>query len=461
MRIRIWLVPLLLGVFLAVSSVVSSQNRSLDLSGTVWDSVTSRPLPLVHLYLEKAKTGVATDPAGKYTLTVPVLPDRLTVSCIGYVTFELELTAGTAPEMDILLVPKVEMLDEVTIQSLKVQPVFKDENWSVLDYELQGNSIYLLIYRNRLSRSELLLLTNGGDTLARQTRLPDGITGLLKDCIDTVHLLTRELAYEINRKDGELAIRYPIGIDSFNLVFGNCITSVNNLIIFRRYYHYGLGVGYLGVNLHTRGWKKIAYVEDPFKMNLLAKNPTDLAALRMAPHMDETIRYLTGDEAGIPDQESYAAMRNVFPMFRFTQQAFYSPLKAPLVRIDGNLAVFDFPGSMIRYYDGNGTLFYQVPITFHHINIDRNIFNGVFDTKPWAEFDILSDEICFKVYALSQTGALTVLKKINLFNGSVTGTTTLAYPYPDKVRINNGYAYFMYKPPGDWMNKRLYRQRIN
>lgn len=453
-----WLRLLVSPVMFLLPLYMAAQQQGMVIQGSVTDQATGKPLPLVHVYLKNARSGVVTDINGWYLLRIPALPDRLIISCIGYLPVEKELNDTSSAVMNAGLVPKIEALSEVTIQSLKIEPVFKDEDWSVLDYELKGDIIYLLIFRNNLKHLELLLMNPKGDTLARQTDLPAGTTGLFKDCLDSIHLLTRDVVYQVCRESGDLILRYPDSWQKFNETFSQCITSLHGTIFVERYYWYGLGIEYAGINALTGERRKLAYVEDPFKLNLLKRNQEDIAALTDAPASDEFIT--SSFEYGIPDQEDYSVLRNGYAFKKFVRQAFYQPVNAPLVRIDDNLAVFDFPKSLIRFYDHDGQPIYEVPIRFHHRPSDLNIFKGIFDTREWDEYDICVDEARFKAYAIFRAGGTTDLREIDLFTGDLIRTIRLIYPFPEKLRINNGFAYFMYKPESEWTRKRLYRQRI-
>ena len=62
--------------------------------------------------------------------------------------------------------PRVYSLGEVDISAKRYRFVFKDMDYSVLDYEIMDDNILLLIFRYQLRRSELILLSLSGDTVS-------------------------------------------------------------------------------------------------------------------------------------------------------------------------------------------------------------------------------------------------------------------------------------------------------
>ena len=82
------------------------------------------------------------------------------------------------------------MLEGVAISASPVIPVFKDDHYSVLDYEIMDDNLLLLVYRYRLKRSQLVLLTRLGDTLD-YTDAPEIPSKLYKDALNNVHYVTQ------------------------------------------------------------------------------------------------------------------------------------------------------------------------------------------------------------------------------------------------------------------------------
>ncbi len=433
------------------------QVQHTMVSGRVIDANSGEPVPLAHIYLQNAEKGVVTNLSGDYSLEIFRLPDTLRVSCIGYTTLKLSIEAHPAGEINIILLPKIIDLSEVVISSWKIEPVFKDNQYSVLDYELDGRNIYLLIFRNQLARSELLYLDFAGDTISRKTDLPGKPKGLYKDCLDVIHFLTADHAYQVVHEGEKLLLKYPNSLDKFRETFGDCITSLQDNIFFRKFFYYNLVIEYFGVDKYNSEKTTLAIIRDDFQMNMLDKNPQDKLLL-LASGKPEVMGDLKG---GLASREMISALRSTSAQSHFLKSILYKPVRAPLKRIDENLVIFDFSNSRLRFYDPSGILFHEVPISFHHRNTDLNIFEGIFNSKGWKDYEVFVDEALYKAYALFASGGSYQLKEIDLFTGNLVQTHKLIYPYPEKIRIRNGYVYFLYKPASEWTKKRLYRQQID
>ena len=73
-----------LSLFLFVSVFAYAQKR--DITGTVIDKATNKPIEGANIMLEKSKVGTSTKKDGTFTLSVKSSKVRLIVSCIGYAT---------------------------------------------------------------------------------------------------------------------------------------------------------------------------------------------------------------------------------------------------------------------------------------------------------------------------------------------------------------------------------------
>ena len=113
----------ILFVTLALASLISqsaqAQNATGSISGTVVDSESGETLIGVNVVLEGTLKGTATDIDGKYTLKA-VEPGiyTLVVSYISFTTQRItgvEIKAGESVQMDIILNPETEFLDEIVV----------------------------------------------------------------------------------------------------------------------------------------------------------------------------------------------------------------------------------------------------------------------------------------------------------------------------------------------------------
>ncbi|MCD4737237.1 MAG: hypothetical protein K8R53_14435 [Bacteroidales bacterium] len=87
-----------------------------------------------------------------------------------------------------------------------------------------------------------------------------------------------------------------------------------------------------------------------------------------------------------------------------------------------------------------------IPINYHTI-------------KGWDDL-IIVDENLFKAYAVFKRSGVFELWEINLQNGNLGKSNKIYFPFVRKMRIRNGYVYFIYKDHSSWSKTKLYKQRL-
>ncbi|MEI6901044.1 MAG: carboxypeptidase-like regulatory domain-containing protein [Bacteroidota bacterium] len=159
--------------------------------GLVRDELTLKPLRDVNIKVYGTTRGTATDQAGNFSLAFNRLPATLVFSCVGYEIATYDISTIPDKPVEFLIRSKSYMLGEVDISSRKYSFLFKDKDYSVLDYELLGDNILLLIFRYQLKRAEMVMINRNGDTLAI-SKLPETPpASLFKDFLANVHYFSK------------------------------------------------------------------------------------------------------------------------------------------------------------------------------------------------------------------------------------------------------------------------------
>lgn len=144
------------------------------------------------------------------------------------------------------------------------------------------------------------------------------------------------------------------------------------------------------------------------------------------------------------DKKVVAAM-----MSGFTKSMFYEPLYAPLFVLNDTLTLFDHHTDQIFHFDKESNLVDSVKISYHH-------------PKKWRTWkkQVFADPTENKVYALFKNGANVSIKRINHMTGKVEGVHKFMNITADKIKIKDGYAYYIYRPFESTQEKFLYREVI-
>jgi hypothetical protein len=136
-------------------------------------------------------------------------------------------------------------------------------------------------------------------------------------------------------------------------------------------------------------------------------------------------------------------------MSGFTHSQFYEPLYAPLFVLKDTLCLFDHHNDRIFHFNNENILIDSVTISYHHPK----------NWRTWKK-QLFVDNTENKVYALFKNGANVSLKLIDHQSGKIKGVHKFSNITADKIKIKDGYAYYIYRPFESTQEKFLYREVI-
>ena len=113
-------------LLLIFETITAFSQTGVVITSKVIDAESKEPLVFAHVSVKNLSTGTFTDENGYFTLAIPKssINDTLTISFIGYET--LNLIISKIKHEDILLTPKVNMIEEIAIvASYNPKKIFK------------------------------------------------------------------------------------------------------------------------------------------------------------------------------------------------------------------------------------------------------------------------------------------------------------------------------------------------
>jgi hypothetical protein len=145
------------------------------------------------------------------------------------------------------------------------------------------------------------------------------------------------------------------------------------------------------------------------------------------------------------DKHIIAAM-----MSGFTKSMFYEPLYAPLFIMNDTICIFNHHNDYLYHYNNQNKLIDSVKINYHH-------------PKNWREWkkQLFVDEAENKVYAFFSKDGHHYLKQINYQTGKEVLTYKLQHHSAEKIKIKDGFVYYIYRPFGSTQERFLYREKIH
>jgi hypothetical protein len=432
--------PLFL-VLLAFGPFAVSQNNTCLVKGKV-TTEAGKVIELVAIKLNQF-TVCFTDKYGEFQFkTTKNNSYSFSTHHLSYESFVTQLKPGSKDTLflSITLMNRLNYLDPIEVTAInKPETLVGKPFYSIYDFDFYEDKFVLLTAKNSLKKAEIRLTDYSGKEFMSvpipafageaQKFFHDylGYTNLL--CKDTILRIEISdnffLITGITRKEYERGLRPVNDTANGNLYYND---QDPNYPAFNYYY-----------------FSK----NDP-------KNHKVLLSVTNAPLLD----LYNFEYYYLPSRQQLEARRIAAAlkvdkhivaalMSGFTRSAFYEPLYAPLFILKDTLCLFNHYNDRIFHFNKDNELIDSVTINYHH-------------PKNWHTWkkQLFVDNTENKVYALFKNGANVSLKLIDHQSGKIKGVHKFANITADKIKIKDGYAYYIYRPFESTQEKFLYREVI-
>jgi hypothetical protein len=414
-------------ILFCFSIVSPAQNKRMQFKGKVLDRETRVSITGANISISGTRRGASTSQDGAFSVNIYYIPVYVTVSHVGYETQKIWLDNVSTP-VTVLLNPATSLLQEVEIKARnEPAPFFKDNQYAVLDYDVDSGLVYMLVYRFRLVNSVLLCKTVSGDTIARSGPLPFKPTGLFRDCMGNMHVLSDDSAYQVWRQPDHLELLFPVGISRFRSILPGCVASTDSFLFIRKVSPDGLVIQFNAIDRKTSLKKHIESSRDELKMKMLHDSPYDYYLLMMdtIPDSFETATYM-----------------------QWLKKIIYKPNTSSLHKLDDLICVFNSADYTLGLYTLNGDFTSKIKMPVEMIS------NGKWTTE------IYIDDLEHKAYTSFRKGGLFTVYRIDLNTGDLKLKLSAVHNFPLKIRVHKGFLFYLYDVPGPNDNKHLFRQKL-
>jgi hypothetical protein len=421
---RLYLVLILMCLFSAGSS---GQKQYKYFYGKVLDRTTSEPLPGVNIRFTGTSQGCVTNEKGEFSVFLDTIPVYMIVSYVSFETRKIWLD-GSSASLTILLNPAVTTLPEVEVVGKPgPQSFYKDRQYSVLDFKVRDSLVWVLVYRFTFSVSEILCFDLTGAQLASSGTLPFRPDSLFRDCLDNIHIMGSDSAYQVFLDSSRIELIYPVSMERFDKVLQNCVGATSNTLFYKEVVSHGLGINFYGIDRKHGKKQLIATEEDSRKMKMLNENKDDLSRL---------------SSQEIPDD------RQAFDDWNFARKVLYKPITASLYQVGEYVCIFNTAEKTIEFYTLGGDYSFKVKLGVDEVRQGR-----------WTR-EIYLDDQTQKVYTSFVRNGRYFLYRVDLNTGDLRQVMTIAHEFPEKITIHGGNLLYMYTIHGKGGNKEMFRQRI-
>lgn len=418
-------------------------QQAITIYGKVSDEASHKPLAGVAVQLQNSTYGTATSNKGSFSFTIPYKKHlSLLFSLMGYTkrVKEIEVTEKQdSIYISVSLAQSYAVIDTIAIYStLKPDTLVGSPKYSVYDFDFYEDNFILLTATRSLKEAELKLADAGGKIL---TTYPVPKAGgeakeFYHDYMGYTNLVCENFIYRINLYHDRFVL-IPLGIQDVNTFIKPIIDTINGKIIFTDYWKDYPMFNYFSYTEKDSTKAQLLSIEDKelmhaYNFEYYSLKPREkLEARRLA--MDLNM-----------DKHVVASL-----MSGFTKSMFYEPLFAPLFIVKDTICVFDHYKDQLYHMDKHGVKIDSIAISYNH-------------PKNWKEWKrlMLKDDIENAIYAVYEKNGHKYIKQISTQTGKDMGRYSLQFHSADKLKIHDGYAYYIYRPFESTQEKFFYRELI-
>jgi hypothetical protein len=331
---------------------------------------------------------------------------------------------------------KQQWYDPVKVKAPGVpDTMYQSKEFHVADFEItdQGDFI-LLVYPKRKGQRNSLLLFDANmvkDSLAVDQ---EGIN-LIKDYRNKIHLVCHEQVYHVQTAQNKINVN-SIPKSYFTTYILPVVDSTTSKMFFSNYNEFYPAFDYFSLDLIDSTYRKVIHIEDTLMMELYRSEYkwVDVRTRLWAKHKELE----TGIDAQIWVGANY-----------FTQSIYYKMPFAPMFKVQDSIYVFDFPSDRLFVHNRFGERMRSIAIHFHYKK----------DKTGWKRI-LLKDSSTGFLYAVFEKDGITTLGQIDLQKGTVTSSHRIFHKYVEKIRIYNGFVYYIYRPFESIQKRFLYKERL-
>jgi len=431
------LVGYVLFFFLCITVV--GQGK-LYIIGNITDATTGNPIENVHVKVQQQNVLTLSSAKGAYNLSLYKKKyPTLIFSHTTYATLYEPLNSKKDTiYLNVKLVPKVEQLIEVNIESeKKPEIVFKSAKISISDYEFSEDKYIFLAYGKRLNKDSEIYLVNEHETILGSHFIPGNPIELYTDYLGNINLICKHKIYRILVEGNQLSM-FELPMDDFNQLIKPIVDTLEENLIFSdflqqfpRFKYYAFNP----VDTSIATIKEIVHKDMDHQYNFeyySLNNAEKQFAKRMAKRFK-----------GLDKYDIAASMTG------FSSNFLYEEVYAPLFVINDTIHIFDHYENKIWKFVDDTVEVGEVGFSYHQPK----------KKSEWKR-KLIMDEVNGKVYGLFLRNGYNYLKEINTNTGKVVLEKKLTFQFVEEIKIKDGMVYYTYKPHQTLQKKFLYKEWI-
>lgn len=419
-----------------------SQNEKIIIKGKVTETNLEKTIENVSVRISNSPYSTITNKKGEFLITLPKKANyKLIFQHLSYQSFikEVKTTNSDTIQLIISLQQKSNLLDSISVYAInKPETLVGKTNYSIFDFDFYEDKLILLTAEKSLTKAQIQLSTYEGKIISSH-QLPKQAgeaKQFFHDYEGYTDIICKDSVFRIDVLNTELFLN-SIKQTDFNQYIEHIADSANNHL----YY--------------DDNWKKY-----PLFNYYFLKTNDSLNHLLSTITNSDLMKLYNLEYYYLPSRQKLEARRIAdyyktdkrivaALMSGFTQSMFYEPLYAPIFILKDTICIFNHHTDYLYHYNKQHQLIDSVSISYHH-------------PKNWREWkkQLFVDEITNKVYAFFSKDGHHYLKQINYQTGKEISTYKLKHHSAEKIKIKDGYVYYVYRPFDSTQERFLYREKL-
>jgi hypothetical protein len=354
-------------------------------------------------------------------------------------TKEIRTGNGDTININVSLTEKPNLLDSITVLSVhKPETLVGKPNYSIYDFDFYEDKLILLTAEKSLSKARLQFSDYSGKIISDQPLPIDGGKAqcFFHDYEGYTDLICSDTIFRLDIMNNNFLLM-PINKNIYERTIKPVSDTANASIYYSDQWEKYPLFNYYFIRQYDTANHHLATVSNPDLLKIYNMEYYYLPPVQQLEARRIATKYKT-------DKRIVAAL-----MSGFTKSMYYEPVYAPLFVLNDTVCIFNHYTDYIYHFDGKNKLIDSVKISYHH-------------PKSWREWkkQLYVDRYENKVYAFFSKDGHHYLKEINHRNGIEVKTYKLKHHSAERIKIRDGYVYYIYRPFDSTQEKFLYRELI-
>jgi hypothetical protein len=419
-----------------------SFSQKLIIYGTVKDQEKKNTIDNVNISINGNPAGKTAK--GNFRIVATQSPPfELKFTFVGYNAVIRTITRDQfvkkdSLHLDIFMVQALVELDPYVVNTVDLpDTVVGNNNFFIQDFEFAGDN-FLLLTTDRRTDAWSVKLADPDQKIVSTANIPVmDVVQLYRDFLGYINVICKEEVYRVKFDGSQIGLA-QLPKNDFEWMIKPCVDTITTSIYFSNYRSDYPEFSYFAYNKN-----------DSTKVLVRSVIDKDLALqysfeYEFMKPKDKLLARKLEQQTGIDKREVAAYMTD------FAHQRWFTPLYAPMFIIRDTVLIFDHYSDKIYKYDGHNSLLDSVKISYHH-------------PEKWREWrrELLKDELKQDIYGVFLKGGYTYLKEIGTKSGDILSVSRLTFQFVDKVKVKDGFAYYIYRPNSSLQTKFLYKERLS